>query len=92
MTNSPEATVEQEVKEQTPGTMPRQQRQLIPCECTILYLDKINEHMVCEDIPQNMPNGLIQFQCGDKIIVVNPQQVRRFEVKAIKQEEKRIIT
>lgn len=93
MTNS-ETTVEEKIQERaekTPRSMP-EQRPLIPCEITILYIDKVNETIESLDIPQNMPNGLIQIPCGDEMIVLNPQQIRRFKVKAIKKDENRIIT
>lgn len=83
-----EATQE---KVQEAQSMPRQ---MVPCECDIYYSDlKLGkETIVTVDQPLPLPNGMLQFHQGDEMVIVNPQHIRKVRIKAIKNEEKRIIT
>lgn len=77
---SPEVE-KQEFQEQIPA---RPQYTPIPCECSILYVDKLDETIVTVDQPQILPMGVYQFNCGGEMISILASQVRRLKVVAIK--------
>jgi hypothetical protein len=82
---------ETEVKAQPQKPQP-QMRMPVPCEVFYQYEDRTNHPLIVTvDQPMILPTGHVQCHLGDEMLIL-PPTFRSLKIKAIKQEEQRIIT
>lgn len=91
MTNPSEETAVEEQSQPQQASHPGGGRMPVPCECNIVYKDKVNETIVTVDQPIAVPGNMLQFHCGDEMILINQSDVRRCRIKVIRTEQSRIV-